>query len=607
MKRFGSLLLAALLFCCLWLPAFAEESSTQSDPFDRSVRRFNDFCDTVTEDEEAQLNAKVREKIDELQMDLPVCVFYTRQSETELSEFAADYYARNKYGCGEDKSGVLLVVDTKNSKFDIYYYGEADALVGADARQALSDAFKNACHDDDLTWYDAFDRYYDAAFQTIEDARLHPTTVPQTHADGEMPDWYPADTTGFTDFHGADLPPVVDDAHIFTDEQFRTLSDKIGEMNARLGVGYAAFTSDYNYGLKPEEYSSDFLHFNGYGVGDGYGAVVFYLSLDPEDRCWLTTSINTYESLFTFDVTYEIDEMVDSSIRGGDYYEAFLMHADYVDRMFTNMSEDLPAWYPEGARTYELDREGRSYGGLRDNATTVDLDAPRIVDNAGFLAAEQQTTFNDALQDLAKQYGVDLVIFTDAAIRTPKPDQYADDFYYYNDYGTDGICLYLFNTGAYHYGTLYYGKGGQYEKLKIDKELHDRIQADEPAEAIGKYIELLTFMLAHGRLPMHTATAVFCVVFGLIAGLIVASVVLDRMKGAMKIKSTVVERSYLVDGSFRLFGNSHHYLYSTVSRRAKPKETDSSSGSSGGSRGGGSSYSSGRSAGGSYSSGGRRF
>ena len=598
MKRFCSLLLAALLLCALWLPAMAEE-----DLFDRSIQRFNDFCEAMTADEESQLNAKVRQKIGELRMDLPACIFYERKSASSLADFAADYYERNKYGCGADKSGILLVVDTKNAKFDVFYYGEADTLIGADARQALSDTFKTACHDEDLTWYDAFDRYYDAAFRTVAEARLHPTTAAagvQTHAEGEMPDWYPEDTEGFTDFHGVDLPPVVDDAHIFTDEQFQTLSEKIRSMNARLGIGYAAFTSTDNYGLTPEAYSSDFLHFNGYGVGDGYGAVVFYLSLDPDDRCWLTTSINTYEPLFNYDVTYEIDEMVDSSIRGGDYYEAFLLHADYVEKLFSDMTEDLPDWYPQGTRTYELDRTERGY------SQGVHPDAPHITDNAGFLTAEKKKALEQTLQSLAQQYGLDLVIFTDTAVRTPGYEDYADDFYYYNGYGADGICLYLFDTDGYRFGTLYYGKASSYEKLTLRSRLADTLDEGTPDMAIERYVELLTFMLGHDRLPMQPATAGFCFVVGLVAGLIAASVVVGKMKSAMKIRQETFAQSYLVDGSFRLTGSSHHYLYSTVSKTAKPKDTGSSSGSSGGSRGG-SSFSSGRSAGGSYSSGGRRF
>ena len=121
--------------------------------------------------EEQQLNAKVRAKIDDLQMDLPVCVCYSRSSETTLSEFADDFYTRNKFGCGADKSGVLLVVDTQNAKFDIFYYGEAKTLIGSKTQEWLSDSFMENCHDDDLTWYDTFDLYYDDVFHLVEFAR----------------------------------------------------------------------------------------------------------------------------------------------------------------------------------------------------------------------------------------------------------------------------------------------------------------------------------------------------------------------------------------------------------------------------------------------------
>ena len=591
MKRFGSLILAALLLCCLLLPA----SAAEDDLFDRSIRRFNDYSETVTEEQELQLNAKVREKIDALRMDLPVCVFYTRNSDTTLSEFAEDYYARNKYGCGEDKSGLLLVVDTKNASYDIYYYGEADTLIADDARERLSDAFKAACHNEDLTWYDAFDRYYDTAFRTVENARKR--------AEDALPDWYPEQTEGFTDYHGEDLPPVVDDALIFTPEQIQTLSDKIRAMNERLGIGYVVFTTDYLYGLTPEEYSSDFLHFNGYGVGDDFGAVGFFLCLDLEDRCWLTMSINSYESVFTSDVTYEIDEIVDSSIRSGDYYEAFLLHVDYVDKLFSAWSEDLPAWYPEGTRTYELKREGRDYG------VSAGSTAPRgtVEDKAGSLSDAQKQTFSDALQLLSEQYGVDLVIYTDTDVRAPRSTQYADDFYYYNGFGENGVCLFLFGEDGSRYGTLCYGNCKKYASLNIENELRDTVRSGDTAQVIEKYIELLTFMLKHGRLPMQKATAGFCLAVGVVAGLIAAAIVTDKLKDAMKIKSTVAAQTYLVNGSFVLLGSSSHYLYSTVTKRAKPKETNSSSGSSSGGSRGGSSYSSGRSAGGSYSGGGRRF
>ena len=160
----------------------------------------------------------------------------------------------------------------------------------------------------------------------------------------DMPYWYPADVSGFSDFHGENLRRVVDDADIFTAEQEEELNRRMQQVVSELGIGYALFTDNDNHGMSPKEYSSDFLHFGGYGVGDGYGAVVFYISFETGNRCWRTTSINSYESIFTAEVTYVIDELVDADIRAGRYYEAYLKHIAFVEELFQNDGE-LPSAY----------------------------------------------------------------------------------------------------------------------------------------------------------------------------------------------------------------------------------------------------------------------
>ena len=168
----------------------------------------------------------------------------------------------------------------------------------------------------------------------------------------EMPYWYPKDISNFTDFHGENLRRVVDDADIFTEEQEAVLTEQVNEIVEKYGVGYVLFTDNDNHGLSPEEYSSDFLHFGGYGVGDDYGAVVFYISFEPGNRCWRTTSINSYESIFSASVTYTIDEIVDEDIRSGNYYEAFLKHTAVVEDIFAN-SGFLPDSYDGYLSSYE--------------------------------------------------------------------------------------------------------------------------------------------------------------------------------------------------------------------------------------------------------------
>lgn len=175
-----------------------------------------------------------------------------------------------------------------------------------------------------------------------------------------MPDWYyKGDLSEFSDFHAENPPRVVDDADIFSDEEEAELNNRINEVVENLGIGYALFTDNNNHGLSPEEYSSDFLHFGGYGVGDGYGAVVFYISFEEGNRCWRTTSINSYESIFTSYVTFQIDEMVDADIRAGRYYEAYLKHIDFVGKLFENggelTDELIYADYDEYEANYSAD------------------------------------------------------------------------------------------------------------------------------------------------------------------------------------------------------------------------------------------------------------
>ena len=184
-----------------------------------------------------------------------------------------------------------------------------------------------------------------------------------------MPYWYyTGDLSEFTDFHGENLRRVVDDADLFTDEQEATLNARMEEVVNNLGIGYALFTDDYNYGLSPEEYSSDFLHFGGYGVGEGYGAVVFYISFEEGKRCWRTTSINSYESIFTPEVTYVIDELVDADIRAGNYYEAYLTHIAFVEELFENGGV-LPDYYDDYVEDYQYysGNESSSHTDSEDN------------------------------------------------------------------------------------------------------------------------------------------------------------------------------------------------------------------------------------------------
>lgn len=449
MKRILSVILSLFLLFAFFIPAYALY-------YKDDIYRLNDFSETLTDDEYKSLNAKIDNMVPKLKIDLPVYIFTAALNEGETVEDRADYfYDHNGFGYGDNKSGIILAVNFDSSVFGVYRYGDAQNLIDSDETNSITSSF-SADYSNGVSVYNLIDNY----LKNVESAvKAGSSAGNQDRADG-MPYWYPEDTSGFTDFHGENLRRVVDDADIFTDEQEYILNERINEVIEKYNIGYALLTDDDNHGLSPEEYSSDFLHFGGYGVGDGYGAVVFYLCFDPSDRCWRTTSINSYESIFTAEVTYVIDELVDADIRAGRYYEAFLTHIDFVGELFEN------------------------------NGTV--------------------------------------------------PEKYDNYIAGYSDYVSSS------------------GKSSSFS----------------------------------------TESLFICIVVAVIVGTIVGGLHLASCRSAMRVVAPVGAREYLVKDSFKLRDKKVYYLYSTVTRTAKPKSSSS---------GGGSSYSSGSSSGGSYSSGGRSF
>lgn len=599
MKRSATILLAALLLFSL-LPGVLFSAGA----LDKTYYRYNDYIGAVSEENEKILNRKAQSRSEELEMDFPVCVFDTLRDDQTRQEYADWFYDHNRFGYGETRDGILLLLDMKNYIFDIYYYGAAAELIDDVTAGELVNAFREDCHNDDMSFYEVFDAYFDRVFAAVEAARTAEHTTAPSKADNAngMPYWYPLETEGFTDFHGTDLPLVVDDAEIFTDAEKKKLTAKIREMNDSLNVSYVALTADALHGLTPEEYASDFLHFNGYGVGKRYGAVVFFLCLDMADRCWLTIAINSYEDVFTYDVTYEIDELVDQDIRGGNYYAAFLKHADHTRELFSKYRE-LPSWYPAGTDAIDLDREGRVLSG------ETDLSKPRVVDNAGLYSPEQKEEYEAKLRELSQTYGKEFFIFTDEDSPVPRADDYARDLWYYNGYGRDGILLYVISGRDDRPSLLFEGSCAEdYETLPLGSRVRDRSGGNGLPDTTAYYLKQLEFLLKHGRLPMTVWAVGLIVVCGAVVGLIAATLMCRRLMRGMTVEKTVYTGRYLQPGSLNIRSRTSDHLYSTVSRTAKPKpsESSSSSSSSSGSRGG-STYSSGRSAGGSYSGGGRRF
>lgn len=295
--------------------------------YDGSIYRFNDYCEYVSEEEHKSINARINESIEPLKMDFPVFVLDKYEYDMELSEYADIVYEKNKFGYGEAKNGIFLVIDTENKRYNIFFYGSAKNSIPKPVKDRLFTRTNELFGNENLSYYDVFNEYLNNVFAISKEWNIDKADK----ADG-MPYWYVDDTSAFENYHAENPPRVVDDMGLLTDEQKEELTEQVQRICDAYDFSYVIFIDDSTHGLSKDVYAADFLYYGGYGKGDDFSAVCFFLSLEEGNRGWRTVSINGYESIFTSDVTYTIDEIVDKDMRGGNYFTAIKKQADYIEK-----------------------------------------------------------------------------------------------------------------------------------------------------------------------------------------------------------------------------------------------------------------------------------
>lgn len=228
---------------------------------------------------------------------------------------------------------------------------------------------------------------------------------------------------------------------------------------------------------------------------------------------------------------------------------------------------------------------------------------PRLVDRAELLDSDEADGLLTLLDRLSDEVQCDIAVVTVNSLDGKSVVDYTDDFYDYNGYGygedRDGIML-LINMGE---RDVHISDCGYVFRALSQKQLDRLREQVTPYLSSGDYYtafrtfadrsaQLITdarnggddepavddhsfegFFRSLGSIPL------ICIVIGVIGGFIAVSI----MKGKLKSVRRRGEASdYVRNGSFNITNSSDIFLYTTVSKTARPKDDDSSHGGGGG-------------------------
>lgn len=242
---------------------------------------------------------------------------------------------------------------------------------------------------------------------------------------------------------------------------------------------------------------------------------------------------------------------------------------------------------------------------VTSSSPIFDVNPGYVVDQAEILSDTEEKILTNKIEALRDSYQIDIVIVTAKGVDPDYRMAYADDFYDYNGYGygdnNSGVLLLtnIMDDGSYERNNSWISTTGSCIAYFSDDDIQE-IGADiTPYLLSGDYYEAYDLYIDDCAKAIdyditgNSIEKVGYIIGGiLVVGLIGAWLHMSKLKRQLiSVNDARDANDYLVENSMHIDSSYDLYLYSAVTKTAKPKESSSGSsthsGSSGTSHGGG--------------------
>lgn len=214
--------------------------------------------------------------------------------------------------------------------------------------------------------------------------------------------------------------------------------------------------------------------------------------------------------------------------------------------------------------------------------------AELVVDEADLLTDSEEAALRSKLDAIGQNHGMDIVVVTKPSLYGYDIQEIADDFYDDGGYGADGILLLVaMYESEWYISTAGYGidaitdAGLNY----IADQFVDNLSDGEFYEAFDAYADQCDDFVKQaksgepydsGNFPKGPFRFLRNLLVSLAIGLVSALIATGTMKGKLKsVQRQLKADSYVKNGSLKVTNSKDLFLYTHVSRQAKPKETRS--------------------------------
>lgn len=201
----------------------------------------------------------------------------------------------------------------------------------------------------------------------------------------------------------------------------------------------------------------------------------------------------------------------------------------------------------------------------------VSAKSSQVLDIAAVMTNEEAISLADQLPDC----GLDVVILTVPNLMGSTAEEFADDFYDNNGYGENGV-LFLLDMGSRQWHISTSGTAiealSDRDLMKIEESVIPYFSEGRFYDGFCRFLDILPDYLS------NDADSGINILLSLLIGAAVAGIAVLVMRGTMNTKKPQHSaEGYTVDNSYHLRQHLDLFLYSNITKRARPKENSSSS------------------------------
>lgn len=242
------------------------------------------------------------------------------------------------------------------------------------------------------------------------------------------------------------------------------------------------------------------------------------------------------------------------------------------------------------APDYYIDDSGYFFDTVNDSKGSF------LTDDADLFTPEEEAKLLKKVDEIRVTYGIDFVLHTTNSIGNKSVQDYADDYFDYNDYTDDGL-LFMLNMEGRDYYTSTEGIAidvvTDASREYIESVIIDDLSVGNYYTAFDRYVTEIGNCFAADKsgeaYPPKTLTDYLMqeiVVIGaaILIAFVVGSIIKKQMNNAVQKTEA---NQYLVPGTLNITGGNDMFVHKTVTTVKEPKSSETHRSSGGNTHGGG--------------------